>query len=173
MSRRAREGYEATPHTAEVGLRAWGPTFEGALEQLARGLVSLIVDPDTMGGDGDPEETMALTATGHDREDLAVAWLNEILGRIDAEQVVLRDFAVTVRSVEAVGEEGSGVTEDTWRLEARAAAEKMNPDRHAFLSEVKAATLHEAAVEDVVGVAVRGVGEGPPARVEIRLLLDV
>ena len=36
------EGYEILEHTADLGIRAWGPSIEQAFEQAAWGLIDVI-----------------------------------------------------------------------------------------------------------------------------------
>jgi len=69
-------------HTADVGFRAAGGSFEEALDAAVRGLATIEV------GDPLPEPTSERTATfeGDDDEALVVALLEECLYLVDAEQ---------------------------------------------------------------------------------------
>ena len=67
-------GYEILEHTADVGLRAWGPSPESAFEQAGWALADIlgaVVEP--------PGEVHHVTAEAGDPGALAVAFLDELL----------------------------------------------------------------------------------------------
>lgn len=67
-------GYEILEHTADVGLRAWGPTPHVALEQAGWALA------DILGAKAEPPGTVhGVTAEATDLGALAVAFLDELL----------------------------------------------------------------------------------------------
>jgi SHS2 domain-containing protein len=75
-----RSGYESLDHTADLALRVWAPDTRELIEQAAAGFIGLMVDPDTV----EPEQEVAISATGQGPEELLVGWLNEILFAFDA-----------------------------------------------------------------------------------------
>lgn len=81
----ASSGFEFFEHTADIGIRAWGPDMASALTQASRALMQLLT-----GGDfaslGRAQFTVELQAAGV--EDLVVAWLQELLVRFELEQLV-------------------------------------------------------------------------------------
>jgi SHS2 domain-containing protein len=117
-------GFELIEHTADVGLRAFGPNREAVFEQAALATVSLICDPATVKSRDDIP--VVLTA---ERDDLLLAaWLNELIFLFETRHLVYRSFQVD--------EAGGG------RLWARARGERHNPRRHDVRAQVKAATYH-------------------------------
>jgi len=135
-------GYRTFEHTADVGIEAWGDGLPQAFEEAAHALFSLMADRERV-GEG-VERSVSIRAD--DPEGLLVAWLNELVGLVDAEGLVFRRAAIASLSA----------TE----LRGRAYGETLDPLRHAAHLAVKAATYHGLSVEP-----------GPPARV--RVILDV
>jgi SHS2 domain-containing protein len=91
--------FEILEHTADVGIRARGPTLEEAFRQAALGLA------DIMGARRDATgERLSISLSGEDIEGLLVDWLNEVLWLLDARDGVLT--GVTVHHVDASGVEG-------------------------------------------------------------------
>ncbi len=133
-------GFAVFDHTADVGLRAWGPDLSAAYAHAARGLFSLLVPLEVV------RETLArdLAVTAADPESLLVAWLDELLFVFETERLIFARFDVTLPAP------GS--------LAAVAHGEPFEPARHRGGVVVKAATYHQIEV-----VA------GPPARVRVIL----
>jgi SHS2 domain-containing protein len=131
-------GYRLTPHTADVGLSAWGDTLAEAFEHAARALVAVTYDPRTIrireGRD------VAVEADRPDR--LLVRFLNEIVYLIDAEGFV---------PLRARVELGEGSL--TAQLRGRV-ADGARPKRRG--SHVKAVTYHGLDIDP-----------GPPVRVRV------
>ena len=117
-------GYAIFAVTADKGIHAWGPDLPEAFRQAALGLWSLMVDPATVR----PRREVSLTAEAGDREALLVAWLNELLYLYEAHGFVAADCAVRVVTEHAVS--------------AVVRGEDADPDRHAPIGHVKAATYH-------------------------------
>ncbi|HWP29166.1 MAG TPA: archease [Chloroflexota bacterium] len=133
-------GFETVDHTAEVGLRAWGPDLAAAFVQAARGLFSLLVPLERV----QPVRQREFAIAAEDLEGLLVAWLEELLFVFETERLVFADFTVSRPSRTA--------------LQAWAWGEPFDPARHRGGVAVKAVTYHRLAVV-----------EGPPARVEVIL----
>jgi SHS2 domain-containing protein len=122
-------GYELVDHTADIGVRAWGPTAEEVFEQAALAMFSLVCDPIDIGELESVE--VELEAEGIDL--LLAAWLNELLYVYEARKLVLTRFDLL--------ELGDHV------LRARVSGEPFDVHRHIVCGGVKAATLHELSLE--------------------------
>ncbi len=135
-------GYRILEHTADVGIEAWGADLREAFAAAARGMFSLMIELDRV-----VERTVRTQRIrADDRQGLLVAWLNELIGLVDAEGEVFRRFLVDELTART--------------LVARAFGEALDLDRHEPHLAIKAATYHDVSVE-----------AGPPARV--RVLLDI
>ena len=133
-------GFRLTPHTADVGLVAWGETREEAFAEAARALVAVTYDPRTIRLR--EERAVAVEADRPDR--LLVRFLSEIVYLIDAEGFVPGRARVRI--------EGG-------RLEASLrgrVADAYRPRRRG--PHVKAVTYHGLALDP-----------GPPVRVRVVL----
>ncbi len=122
-------GFELVDHTADIGVRLWGPTAEEVFEQAALALFSLVCDP--LHIDERTGVDVVLEAEAMDL--LLAAWLNELLYIFEARGLVLTQFDIL-----ELGER---------TLRARVTGEPIDPDRHIVCGGVKAATLHELSLE--------------------------
>ena len=123
---RAAAGFELTDHTADVGLRVWGPSQAALFEQAALALSALVCDPATV----EPRETYTVIAEAQEGspDALLVAWLNELLYRLDTDGIVFCGFSI------------EGLTHRY--VSARVRGEQFDRQRHTSRLVVKAATYH-------------------------------
>jgi SHS2 domain-containing protein len=141
-------GYALLDHTADVGVRAWGPDPAAAFAQAARGLFAIVLDADpvTWSGPGD-SATRELRTEGATWQALLVNWLAELLYLFEVEHFVPRTIAVHECAPPRVAATlGGTVLEST--AEAGGTA-------------VKAVTYHRLAVEIA------------PERTDVRVILDI
>lgn len=138
-----RRGHQPFEHTADVGVRAWGASLGELFEEAARGLISLMVAPETVR----PASVRTVSAEGEEPDELLVAWLNEIVFAFDAEHFA--PAAVRVVRLE----------EGTVTGELR--GEELDRARHEVRHSVKAVTYH--------GLAIREAGD----IYEVRVIFDV
>ena len=124
-------GFELTEHTADVGIRACGPTREDVFEQAALAMFSLICDPAAV----EPREEQRNGLTAESDDLLLAAWLNELLFIFESRRFVFAGFVVD--------EVGGG------RLWARARGERQDAARHEVHAQVKAATYHDLELKRV------------------------
>lgn len=121
-------GYELLEHPADVGIRAWGPTFEEAFEQAGWGLIDLL---DVRGqGPGAPKE---VRTSSDDRPGLLVDFLNELIFLHETEDVAVSGIRVLA------------LTETTLEAEIETVPLHGAPQG----TDVKAATYHGIRVERV------------------------
>lgn len=118
--------YEYLDHEADIGLEATGTDLAEALRDGVRGLLALLVDPETV----EPREVVPVEASGEDPGSLFVALLNAVLAAVDVHRMFFRDFELT--RLERV--------ENQWVVEGRLYGEPIDLERHAVEIEVKAAT---------------------------------
>ncbi len=118
--------YEYLDHEADIGLEATGTDLAEALRDGVRGLLALLVDPETV----EPREVVPVEASGEDPGSLFVALLNAVLAAVDVHRMFFRDFELT--RLEQV--------ENQWVAEGRLYGEPIDLGRHAVEIEVKAAT---------------------------------
>ena len=120
--------FEVIEHTADVGIVARGRTLEELFAHAAEGMFHFLISADTVR----PDQRRRVAVEAEDLPGLLVAWLNELLVLLNAEGFVPRAFEV--RDV-------SG-----GRLEADVWGEPVDPRRHRFRLDVKAATYHQLEV---------------------------
>ena len=121
--------HELFEHTADLGLRATAPTLDALFAEMAKCLLSAMVeDPTAVRAERDVQVEL----TGADREFLLFDWLNELLFLCDTEHLVFSQFTVEMN------ERG---------LKATVRGEPLDDDRHHVTHEVKAITYHELKVE--------------------------
>ncbi len=149
-------GFELTEHTADVGVRAWGPRREDVFAQAARGMLSLVCEPATVTA----RERYVVEVEAFDESLLLAAWLNELLYLVEARRVVFSgEFEIEVLEEAAGGEGAGGGGGDGGDggegvqviLRALAAGEPYDSARHELRAAVKAATLHRLSLHEVPG----------------------
>ena len=122
-----RSGFAIIEHPSDVGIEAYGRSMEEAFQNAARGLLSLIVNPATVGA----TEARRIELTAGNREELLVKWLTELLYLYDGRQFVAKEFEVAFA--------GAGTLRATVRGETLST-------HHEMLMDVKAVTYHQLAV---------------------------
>jgi len=122
-------GYEELDHPADVGLRVRGTSRRELFENAARGMIELMVAPETVSSACLRE----IEAGGEDSEALLVGWLEDILFAFDAER-----FAPAFAEVSKL--EGTRVAGRLW-------GEEFDEDRHEVRNLIKAVTWHNLQIE--------------------------
>ncbi len=125
--------FEVIEHTADIGIVARGATLVEAFEAAAEGMLSLMVDSGTV----ESRAWLERRVEADDHEGLLVAWLNDLLAVLAVESFVPGVFVVDQIS--------------PGRLRATVHGEPIDPDRHRFRRDIKAATYHMVEVKQVDG----------------------
>src|SRR5262245_11799953 len=117
---------ETFEHTADVGLRIWGTDLDDVFRTAAEGLMGYVV---VNRGDVQAEGPELVAVQADSPEDLLVAWLNELVFRVETRHRLYARFDVHV------SDEGR-------HLEGLIAGEPIDRARHVLDHEVKAVTHH-------------------------------
>ena len=125
----AARGHENFEHTADVGIRAWGPTLAAAFEECARGLVENMVDLSTAREVGEAR----VEVEGENDERLLYRFLDELLDLVQT-----RLWVFSRVEVDALGD---------GKLAARVWGESYDKARHGHVHEIKAITYHGMRVQ--------------------------
>lgn len=120
----APRGFDYFDHTADVGIRAWGPTLDEAFAQAARGLIGQMVDTSA----AKPVGEARIEVKAENAERLLFAFLDEMLDLFYTRLWVIADVDVRLH--------GDTALTATLRGEAYDAA------RHGHVHEIKAMTYH-------------------------------
>lgn len=125
--------FELFDHTADLGLRVRAATFEELLADAGRGLLSMhVANPEAVR----PVQTKIIELSADAPAYLLFDWLSELLFALEADKLLLAEFAITV--------EGAN---PPLHLRALCRGEPMDPTRHVMDHEVKAITYHGLHVE--------------------------
>ncbi|MDW8034085.1 MAG: archease [Nitrososphaerota archaeon] len=125
--------YDYPEHTSDIYVQAYGKDLDEAFENAALGLTGIITDVSLVR----PEKVVEETVEAEDIQMLLYKWLEAILVRLDAEQMVFSEFDV---KIERVG--------DTYILKAVMKGERFKPGYHTSGTHVKAVTLHDMEIEE-------------------------
>lgn len=121
--------YEQFPHTADIGVRAYGKSLKELFENAAFAMFDILAD---LGGIKiDLTETFDLKADTP--EELLIAWLDELLYRFYTKQVILSEFNIS----ELTGKS----------LEATAYGRSAKANRNRLKTEIKAATYSDLVIK--------------------------
>ncbi|NOX57074.1 MAG: archease [Planctomycetes bacterium] len=121
--------YEIFDHTADIGLRVRAEQLEQLFEEAGRGLMAALIDNPE---DVQPIEGQTIRVEGRELDYLMVDWLSELLFLFEQEARVFAQFRVRI---------------DEKGLTAAVRGERLDPDRHRVLQEIKAITYHNLKVE--------------------------
>ena len=125
--------YEFFDHTADVGIRAHGPTLAELFIAMAQGLTELIAEDSRL----EPKQERLVQLEAKSTESLLLAWLKELLFWFSSDRFL------------PVRYELDEVTPTT--LRGRVRGETFDPARHAQGREVKAITRHQLSVRQADG----------------------
>ena len=126
MSGTAAGGFEILEHTADVGVRGWGPSIEEAFRQATLGLLDIVGAWRPGRGSPEPIEVEAGDLGG-----LLVDWLGEVLYLQE-----VRDVVVSAVNVDSVADG-----------RARGSVELVERPKVIEGTAVKAITYHQLLVE--------------------------
>jgi SHS2 domain-containing protein len=84
-------GYDLFDHTGDVGVRVWADDLKGLFCEAAKALFDIITDLEQV--EMNLERIVAVEGMG--REELLVAWLNELLYLHDVEGLLFLDFSIS------------------------------------------------------------------------------
>jgi SHS2 domain-containing protein len=120
-------------HTADMGLEAQADSRAAVFAEMARGLFCMLYGNSPVTGVLD-EEVMV---RGDDPVELLVAWLNELVYRIEMNDFVIKDVVIS--------------TIDKNELIAKVSGELFDAERHRVERQLKSVTYHQACVEERAG----------------------
>ena len=138
--------YDYPEHTSDVYVQAYGRSLDEAFENAALGLTGVITDVSLIR----PEKTAEESVEAEDVQMLLYKWLEAILIRLDAEQMVFSQFNVKI--------ERRG---DKYVLKAVMRGEKFKQGYHTSGTHVKAVTFHDMEIEESTD------------RARVKVLLDI
>ncbi len=118
-------GFEVIEHTADVGIIARGQSLEELFANAAAGMLHFLIDPGAVRS----VERRRVVAEADDLEGLLVVWLSELLVLLNADGFLPAAFDVRELTDR--------------RVVADVAGEPVDPARHRFRLDVKAATYHQ------------------------------
>jgi len=116
-------------HTADIGIRCWGPTPDELFREATGALIEVMVGPVCAAGN----ERLCLELQASCVEELLVTWLNELLFRFEIEGFLPGEITF--------------VQLEEQRLRARLSGARYDPARWPIERQVKAATYHLLQVE--------------------------
>lgn len=120
-------------HTADVGIRAYGRTKEEVFANCALGMVSLIMDIESI----ERKKRVDISVGAAGAGGLLIGWLSEIIFLIEVEGWALGEFGV---------EEITDTMVRGW-----GAGEPLDPERHRVSGEIKAPTYHMLELKEENG----------------------
>ena len=123
--------YEIIPHTADIGIKAYGKDLKELFQNAAYAMFDIIADLDGLKN----SITQPIEVKAQNSEELLVAWLNELLYNFYTKQMIFFDF-----QIEEIGPNS---------LKAKAFGRHLGQNRNSLKTEIKAVTYHELEIEDV------------------------
>ncbi|MHA2025177.1 MAG: archease [Candidatus Thorarchaeota archaeon] len=125
-------GFNFHDHTADITIECWAPDLIDAFEQAALATFEVILDTSTV----EPQDTVEISVTGTDLEELLVEWIGKLIALIDIKGQFYSKFHVD--HLEA--------TLEGYMLEARVLGENIDHEKHDTRTEVKAMTYADMRI---------------------------
>lgn len=122
-------GWEHFDHSADIGVRGFGPTVETAFEQAAVSLTAATADVDAVNA----RDAVDVECEAEDYEALLVAWLNALIFEMAVRQMLFSKFSVQL--------DGKVLRGTAW-------GEPVDIARHHPSAEPKGATFTALAVSE-------------------------
>ena len=123
--------WEHFRHSADIGVRGYGPSLESAFEQAALAMTAVLVDPDVVRR----EDTVEIMLEAPNPDLLLYDWLNAIVYEMGAREMIFGAFDVSISGNKLAG---------------RAHGEPVTRDRHEPAVEIKGATMTELAAGEII-----------------------
>jgi tRNA nucleotidyltransferase (CCA-adding enzyme) len=120
-------GWEHFPHQADVGVRGFAATLEGAFEQAACAMTAVVTEPERVA----PLTEVTIHCSAPDTELLLFDWLNALVYEMATRHMLFSQFEVAISDGE---------------LRATARGERVDIERHEPRVEIKGATFTELRV---------------------------
>jgi tRNA nucleotidyltransferase (CCA-adding enzyme) len=122
------EYWEHYSHPADMGIRGFGKTVGQAFEQAALALIAIMTDPKDIAA----KDKIEIECEETDNEMLFFEWLNALLFEIGSKNMLFSKFEMKL---------------DDNKIKAKVWGEKINPQKHNPVVEVKAATYTDLKVK--------------------------
>ena len=126
--------YESIEHTADVGIRAFGPTLKDLFQNAGKAFFNIITELEMV--DLFEEKNIVIENKGKER--LLVSWLSEFLYLFEVDGWLFRRCEI--------------LSLDENRVEAICLGEKFDPKRHPIKTEIKGVTHHQLLIQKVHGL---------------------
>ena len=124
-------GFEIINHTADVGIRVWGKEWREVFHSAAEGMLSIIVDLNTVV----EREEREIRVEGENGEELLLRWLREIL-------FLMEEGGMVFSKIEVKKDNFSHKNLYKYFIYAVLKGEKIDLSRHDICTEIKAVTRH-------------------------------
>ena len=121
--------YRLIPHTADMGLFAYGKTLDEAFANAAYGMFAVMTDLRKVR----EVESRRISIMEKDKQSLLFEWLNRLLYIFDVEHLLFKRFEVKLNGT---------------HLSATCSGEKFDPLRHKMTIGVKSATYYMMEVDE-------------------------
>ncbi len=122
--------YEIIPHTADIGIKAYGKDLKELFRNAAYAMFDIIADLDGLKA----SVTQSIEVKAANSEELLVAWLNELLYNFYTKQIIFFDFQIEEQKPDF--------------LKAKAVGRHAGENRNRLKTEIKAVTYHELKIEE-------------------------
>ena len=130
--------FELIDHTADVGIKVWGPTLTELFENAARGMFAVIAGEEYKAQGSKVEKSIEIEKGREDLEEILVDWLSELLYIFNREKIFFDNFTVLSLKNKGIEAEAGGINIDLYQSD--------------LYTEIKAVTFHNLKIdEDVNG----------------------
>jgi SHS2 domain-containing protein len=121
--------FEIVNHTADISIKAYGKTLKELFENAATGMFNILAELEGITFSTELE----IKAEGLDKEELLIAWLDELLYNFYTKQIIFYEFDITELTDK--------------NLTAKVKGRFIGENKNRLKTEIKAATRHDLRIE--------------------------
>lgn len=122
--------YEQLPHTADIAVRVYGKDLKELFANAAFSMFDIIADLEGL----NESVSVGVELKAASREELLIAWLDELLYNFYTKGIIFFRFDITLLSEEL--------------LSAKAYGRHVGENRNRLKTEIKAATYHDLNIRE-------------------------
>jgi len=128
--------FELIDHTADIGIKVWGPTLTELFENAARGMFVVMTGEGYAAQGSKAEKKLRIDKNRDSFEEILVSWLSELLYIFNREKIYFNDFRISSLNSNGMEAEARGVNIDLYQSN--------------LYTEIKAVTFHNLKIEEDV-----------------------
>ena len=132
--------------TSDIMFEAYGKTLKEVFENAALALFSVVCQIEKV----EPKKEIEITVSGKDEADLLFNWLQELIARVDIDEMFFSKFNIINIGEHTKDKDNKEPSSHIFQLKAKIYGEPISPERGETV--VKSVTYHNYKLEKTKGI---------------------